>query len=468
LPINDPGDGARRSFRSWFFGVTYAFPLLWLLGLGGLYWILLAAGSIGFLTRAKLEWLVWGTLAVAGSLAFSAPIGLIATDAGPARLFGLGANLAVWLATAAVVQLVLSGEESRGLTQVLAWVGFWQGAVTGLAVIAHPSTLPVPLLRAYASSVPGGFGAFMENNLYFSSWLGGTAYRSAGMMGQPTWAGAVALLALVSALHLLIRARITGWWRWMALGAIPLTVLSLVLSLSRAANLGIIIALVAAAFVAVRRMPGPAFLTLVIYAISAALIVALAMLPSIVGWVGAVNSERVGSFMARSDIYLGTWQMIQDHPFPVLGYGVKPEAGGLVAPLATHSMYLGLAFRGGLLGLAALVFVYGAILRRSITASSFWATFLIIFVAVWSVFEDMDPGHLVPLGLPLALAMALPKATSPTRAAWAEVRGLADQGNRQSDMPIRANSSRSARASGARFIEPPSRSSRNHDEMTRP
>ena len=397
---------SRAAFRVWFYGLTFSYPLLWILGVAGFYWILLAAGAVGYLVRTQLSRLTWAVLAVPAVLVLSAPIGLIATSADPSRLVGLAANVTVWVATAAVIQLTETADESQSLSRALTLVGLGQGLITMLAVVAYPKPLPIPLLESLAPLVPGGLRAFMENSLYFPSWLDGMAYRSAGMMGQPTWAGAVAMLSLIASLHLLVRARERGLWRWIAICALPMTVLSLNLSLSRAATLGIAIALAAGLMVAVRRLPGPAYFTLVILCAIAGTIVLLTVMPSIVDWAGSVNAQREGSLTTRSEIYNATWQLITHHPFPLLGYGVKPEGAELVAPIATHSTYLGILFRGGILGLALLAVLYLATLRTSVAAASIWATTASVFIIAWSVFEDMDPGHLVPLAIPLAIAWA--------------------------------------------------------------
>lgn len=397
----------RDAFRGWFYGLTFSYPLLWVIGLGGLYWLLLAAGAVFCLRRAKLSGLVWVVLAVPAVLILSAPIGMVGNLAGSGRLVGLAANIAVWVSLAAVVHLVQTGDESRGLSRAFALLGLCQGAVTLLAAAVSPSVLPIPLLNGLAARMPGGLGAFMDNDtIYSASWLGDEAFRSAGMMGQPTWAGAIALLSLLASLYLLVRARERGVWRAVALAALPAAAFSVHLSLSRAVEMGLLIAVLAGLGVVVRRASLLAFLVLVSMTAAVVIIIVLTQGAALVEWLGTINGQREGSLYARSEIYSATWQLIASHPFPMLGYGVKPESGALAAPIATHSAYLGLVFRGGILGLMLLVAFYAAVLRRSISARCGWATAATVFIMIWSIFEDMDPGHLVPLGLALAVAWA--------------------------------------------------------------
>lgn len=432
-PIVPPVVRARATFQTWFYRLTFAFPLLWLIGLAGFYWIVLGTIAVVYLTRAKLGLLARLILTVAAALIISAPIGMLATDASPSRLVGLAANVAVWVATAAVVQMAETGDESRNMARALTVVGFGQGSVTLIAVIVYPTVLPVPLLSGLASRMPSGLAAFMENGLYFSSWLEGPEFRSSGMMGQPTWAGAVAFLALVAAVYLLAHQRERGIWRWVAIATVPVTIVSIDLSLSRAASVGIFIAVLAGIIVWARRRSGPAFFTLIVVLALAAGGVALTMMDRIVEWVGAVNSLREGSFDARSQIYSATWQLIAEHPFQLLGYGIKPEGDELVAHVATHSTYLGLMFRGGLLGLAALVSVYVVLIARSLKNCSVWATAITVFVAVWSVLEDMDPGHLLPLAIPLAASWVCAEQGPSETIQQAEESSEAEQSGRETE-----------------------------------
>lgn len=397
-------DRGRASFRWVFYALTFSYPVAWLIGAGGLYWILLAVPAALFLLRARASGLVWTVLALPFILFLSSPIGLLATSAGPSRLIGLAANAAVWVSAAAVIHLAETGDESRGIARALTVVGLAQGAITLVAVLAHPSELPIPVAKGFSSSVPGGIGAFMENQLYFVSWLDGEQFRSAGIMGQPTWAGAVAVLALLCALYLFISDR--GGWRWIGLLALPFVALSIALSLSRATMLGLGVAALVGVLIVVGRRSTVMFWCLITLTLIGALIFLVTNSPTLMQWISSVNSQREGSFDARSQIYGETWTMIGQHPFPLLGYGVKPQDEDLIAPIATHSAYLGMLFRGGLLGLLALGAVYALVLRRCLKAGSAWGTSVCLFIAVWSILEDADPGHFVPLGLALAVAWA--------------------------------------------------------------
>ena len=397
-------NGARAGFRQALYALTFSYPALWAAGGGGLYWIFLAVPAAWYLLRTSASGLVWGILALPLVLFLSSPIGLASTSAGPGRLVGLAANAAAWISVAAVIHLVETGDEARSLARAVTVVGLGQGFITLLAMLAYPAQLPIPVTRSFAPRVPGGIGAFMENFLYFPSWLDGEQFRSAGIMAQPTWAGAVATLSLLSALYLLRADR--GGWRLLALASIPLLVLSINLSLSRAALLGLAAALTTGLLVVIGRRSAVLFWCLIALATVAGLIALATNAPALLQWVASINSQREGSFDARYQIYRETWRLIGAHPFPLLGYGVKPQDDGLVAPVATHSAYLGMLFRGGVLGLIILCAIYLIILRRCVAAGSLWGTSACLFIAVWSLLEDVDSGHFVPLGLALAVAWA--------------------------------------------------------------
>ena len=86
-------DGGRWAFRQAFYTLTFSYPVLWTIGAGGLYWILLAAPALWYLLRTRFSGLFWGVLAIPAILLLSSPIGLVGTSAGPTRLIGLAANI---------------------------------------------------------------------------------------------------------------------------------------------------------------------------------------------------------------------------------------------------------------------------------------------------------------------------------------------------------------------------------------
>nr|WP_243850403.1 O-antigen ligase family protein [Modestobacter marinus] len=229
--------------------------------------------------------------------------------------------------------------------------------------------------------------------------------RSGGILGNPTWGGALAALGILLLLvdpFGLRRPGVRGW----ALTAAGVVVLlpSLVLSYSRNTVLALLVALVAAGAVLLRRRMGaPGFAALLSLSVAGAVAV-LAVLP-VPALIASLNGTRAGSAETRGEIYLITLDRVLSSPTPLLGSGVKERVPGLVASLGSHSSYLGLLYRGGavalLLFVAALVVAGWVAWRRAEAA----ALALVVFTAVWSVAEDVDVGHFVPLALVLALGL---------------------------------------------------------------
>jgi O-antigen ligase len=115
----------------------------------------------------------------------------------------------------------------------------------------------------------------------------------------------------------------------------------------------------------------------------------------------ALNQTRSGSLLSRKAIYEITVNYLQEHPFPVLGFGIKPESEGLVANIATHSTFLGVLFKGGILGFCAYISFLLVSVKQLVQMRSYFGILLFVFITSWTVFEDFDGGHLIPLFLAL-------------------------------------------------------------------
>ncbi|MER5669725.1 O-antigen ligase family protein [Pseudonocardia alni] len=384
-------------------GLVLTYLVLWVLGLAAGFWVLAAVVLFPVLLRSRLTAASAGLVVVAVALVLSAAIGSAAGYASADRFVGLAANVAVWVALAGMVCAAgrMDPAELRRLVRAVLTVGTLHSAVAVAAVALHPHLLPVPLLGRYASSLPPGVAAFTTNELVVPGWLDGSVLRAVGMMGNPTWSGAVSALTVLVLLSPAARTWAAAPWRLLA-GALCLV--AVYLSYSRATQIALAVAVLAVVLGQVWRAhrAGPAF----VVACCGLLVAGVAAFaPGVVDAVTTVNAARAGSAESRGAIYTATLDRLAELGVPVLGYGLKPRGEGLVASIATHSTYLGLTFRAGLVGLLALL-VCGVALWRACAARSALPRAIVATVAIWSVFEDLDAGHLVPVFAVAALALA--------------------------------------------------------------
>ena len=125
-----------------------------------------------------------------------------------------------------------------------------------------------------------------------------------------------------------------------------------------------------------------------------------------------INEGRSGSAISRGAIYSTTLGYIRELMVPLIGYGIKPKEEGLVASVATHSTYLGLTFRAGLIGLVLLLAIVVRLIAQVRAAHNALGAGVLAFVAGWMILADIDAGHLVPLFLLLCVTYAPPEDDS--------------------------------------------------------
>ncbi|WP_404431340.1 O-antigen ligase family protein [Microbacterium lacus] len=366
--------------------------------------------SVPFLVRQRLRGTPLIAIGVATGLLLSSLIGIIYFGVVPERMVGLAANIMVWLTVAAGLAVTPTKRTFTQLTRAVLVLSAAQGAITLVATLLHPARLPVPLLAPIAESLPSGFAAFARNSLVLFSWLDGEAIRSAGLNAQPTWAGAFAAIALIIATYAVVTER--GGWRALALVSGLASIYSIQMSLSRATWIALAAALVVMLVVSMRSRFRVWYFTSV--TMLSILVTAIWITSSsrILAAVQDINSQREGSATARGDIYEQTWSYIRELPIPIFGFGIKPGDETLVASVATHSTYLGLIFRGGFITLVMFILLLACLLVLSLRASAPQAAAIVVFVGLWCIFEDIDPGHLVPLGIIWALWFARTKQKS--------------------------------------------------------
>lgn len=394
--------------------LTFAYPLLWLIGAAGFYWVLLGLAGIVYLpTRRWIARIAAPLVALVVILLASMPIGIVAFGFDLSRIASFFGNLLVWTGIIALVTLASVRPASVAvlISRGVLVIGTAQGAITFAAQLAYPTKLAVPLLEPLATRLPSGLAAFATNGLYVPDWLGEIAFRSSGMMGQPTWAGAVGAITAIVAVRALVVDR--GAWRLVAVAALVAGMYSLDLSLSRSTQISLVVAVLVGVLVALRRYGALLFAVLSTCGAVALALVVMLFGSQIAGLLTNINDAREGSADSRGAIYVATFDFILRLPLPLIGYGIKPKEDGLVASIATHSSYLGLLFRGGVLGLLTLLVFFAIVLLLAVRASNGWAAALATLIAIWCLLEDLDPGHLVPLGIVLAYALSRRESSPP-------------------------------------------------------
>ncbi|MQA33379.1 O-antigen ligase family protein [Modestobacter roseus] len=391
---------------------------LWLLGAGFLWWPWLLVRLLRRVRSAERPPLLLA--GVASCLGLSLLLALV--QAPPAgRVLGAVLNLVVWVCLVLLVAARPSRPELAEAAAGLVGLALVQGVLTALAWAVYPRAqdLVLPLGRLLPDAVLAdpSIAAFARTHLAFPDYFAMPVIRSAGILGNPTWGGSLAALGILLLLVDPFRRRRRSARTWLLTGAgVLVLVPSLVLSYSRNTVLALVVALAAAGVVALRhRMSAPGFYAAVSLATAAAGAVLVALpLPALIA---SLNGTRAGSAETRGEIYRITLDRVLAAPTPLLGSGVKERVPGLVASLGSHSTYLGLLYRGGLVALVLLLVVLAAASWAAWRRRDGWALALVVFVAVWSVAEDLDVGHFVPLALALALASLRSPAPSPREAA---------------------------------------------------
>jgi O-antigen ligase len=390
-------------------GAIRGYTLLWVLGLGFVWWPVLAVRAWGA-RRLGARPDVWPAL-VAALLLLSLLVAAV-TGAPFGRVVGAAYNLSVWVALVAVTMVRLDVDAvSRGIAQL---AGLQSAAVLG-ALALYPAlsgaVLPAAHLLPVAVREEPAFESFLTVRLVMEDYFGTSVLRTAGFFGNATWAGALAALGLLVSVRLLrngsLRLRLLYGLLAVADGV------TLYLSYSRNTWLALALALLAGGVLALRL--ARRWHTLTVLGVLGVGSVTYAVTSVDLGQVFAeFNSVREGSLGSRTAIYTATWQAVQDAWFPLLGNGFKERLPGLVASLGTHSGYLGTLYRGGWLALVCLVIWLGVLAVRSWRAASPVALAATVFAAVWFIAEDIDAGHLAPLAVVVALAAI---GCSPTSAA---------------------------------------------------
>jgi hypothetical protein len=380
------------------------YPLLWTIGLGAFLWPIVAVCTLGLWARARVRTYSGAVLALVFCLVLSAGVGLAAGYGSLDRVLGFGGNLAIWVGLFGLLCATSVWDRAAHRRFLIAAIvaGVANSCVATISIVIYPTTFPVPLAGGLAESLPPAVRAFTTNKLVNEDWLGETVLRTNGTMGFPTWSGAVSALTIILVL-IAVRQRLIRLG--VAVFSMSVSAVAVYFAFSRAVELALV---AAAVYVALRLTwrklrVGP---LVVMSLFAAGAVLAYLYAAQTPRLIANVNDAREGSAESRGAIYAETLSRVSDLTIPVLGYGVKPRQEDLLASVASHSTYLGLLFKAGILGVLAFLVLLLACWHESRRASSSLPSAMVLFIALWCILEDFDTGHLVPAMLAAAMCAA--------------------------------------------------------------
>lgn len=383
------------------------YPLLWIIGIGFLFWPLFFVMTLSNWSNCKHNKISVSILLLGIFELFSIPIGILFFDAGLDRIVSAITNIVVWLSLSFLSSFPFEKREIALLENKLIKVGTFQGVVVLAALLIYPSNSLVPILNKQFEALGVNAQAFSSNQIIYSDWLDGAALRTHGIMANATWAGgfsALVLLLILSGKNN-YRTMVSRIFRYFSIST---SLLVVYLSLSRSVMISLIVSILTLAFFQIQKIFQShdfkiLINTLFLILVSATSLYFIAFF-NISEPFHAINEFRAGSLDSRSAIYEKTFKYIGEHPFPLLGFGIKPSENGLVASIATHSTILGIIFKGGFLALITYLFTYFVAIRNLLDSKDSKNLSIIVFIFIWSVLEDFDSGHLIPLFIGLIFA----------------------------------------------------------------
>lgn len=383
------------------FPLIASYPGIWAIGLGFVFWPILAVVSFVTLRNREPNSVSKALLAVGLCELFSIPLGVLFFDASLQRVLAALCNVSVWVTSSILISVKFSSNEQIRLIKILINLALIQAGLVLIARIIFPDSLPIPIFREQIKYFGMNALAFADNQIVYISWFDGFTLRTSGIMANPTWAGGFSVLAIFLLWRRQIELKKPVYrycFEYLLLGYVVYT------SLSRSALVSALIALFCTlVFRLIIDKNNSIKSDVAVISVIATIILAIFVYSSgaLQELIFALNETRSGSLLSRKAIYDMTVNYLQEHPFPVLGFGIKPESEGLVASIATHSTFLGVLFKGGILGFFAYISFLLVSVKQLIQMRSYFGILLFIFITSWTVFEDFDGGHLIPLFLVL-------------------------------------------------------------------
>ena len=389
----------------------YLVPLWWLLGLGLiifhavslLIFFKVAAGRTARGRRLRLPGLaLW---LVPFLLLYGLSISLNAGAFGQLRVLAGVYNLSYWIMGLLLMISLYNALEVDDLSTFARPLAFVLATAGGLSILAlllwifgaHSVRLPTPFQALLPETLREPLAVWStQMSILVQDWFSGTAWpRTSVYSPYPTALAAVVVMSVPMLLWVRRNSARSGSRAWYTV-AVSLGCFALLMTWSRSSVAALMLGLMLH-FVVVRRMA--------VVAVLAGLLATVLVLPFIsefMAWVGAL---RAGSTETRFDLYEYTARFVLERS-PLLGLGIKPRISDFYIPVGSHSMYVGMLLKSGLLGLFAFltwllaIFVsWVTVLRyplnrmgRSYSAALGASIFALVF---WMLFEDLDAPQLV-------------------------------------------------------------------------
>ena len=360
------------------------YPILWAVGVAIIFWPALLFLTIGKWKNCHPTFISNALLFIGIIEILSVPIGWYYFQVGIDRVLSALVNSTVWITSSFLVSYNLENTQIRKFIKLLINIALLQGLVVISAKILFPVNLPIPILHSTMRNFGANSSAFANNEIIYIDWLDGSAFRTHGIMANATWAGgysALALLLLLKYQHLNLKEVFRNAIKYMALSYVVL------LSLSRSVLIALFLSMISGVilnFVFKRGATGKISIFIFGLVILSSIMIIIITSRNLQILFESINQTRSGSLQTRSSIYQTTINLIQSHPLPLLGYGVKPSGEGLVASVATHSTPLGVLFKGGLLGLVAYILLILGSFKKLFVLKSSLGFSLFIFIVLWS------------------------------------------------------------------------------------
>lgn len=213
-----------------------------------------------------------------------------------------------------------------------------------------------------------GHAIFVKSLIYTNeTWLDGNALTRARSVFLYSNTYSVALeLAIPFAMYYAVLSR--GLRKFWYSGLIAVMVVGIYTTTSRAGALSFTVGLTVLALVAIPKILARRA-TLVVVAIEVTVLVAAAGLCVALLWQEVKHLATVvvyargrGSAVTRGAIYAESLRWALRNP---LGYGVNRDVPGIAFPLGSHSQYIGVLFKYGILGLASWLAIIGNVLGKA-------------------------------------------------------------------------------------------------------
>lgn len=326
-----------------------------------------------------------------------------------ARILASLYNYSIWVMGLCLVIVVYNCKFSIDTIRRLDWALKVNTLIIGVLVILglilwfrgeKMLVYPSPVLKCFEQlgSFPH-FKATTTIKIIDTSWFASRELpRASTVSPYPTALGGtmIIIVPLLIGCHKAIYNKL-GFWQLLLVG---LGVLALLLSLSRTSVLALIFATITVYILNRRDRMG-------IISLSGLFLVILTPLLVEAGeWFAAL---REGSTIARFNLYSHTFKTVIDEA-PIFGIGVKPREDIFAIPIGSHSMYMGLLFKTGFLGLFTfLAFQVHLMwswckacfklrkLKRSKPEMVLWDYIGVSLIAMtfWMITEDLDAPQLV-------------------------------------------------------------------------